>query len=284
MDRTIETATLQREIEEIASNSKIVACAVALHDYESGTWLEIEADRRFHAASTIKVAILLALFKAVDDQRVRLDDPLHVRNRFLSAAGGDAFRIDSQSDGFPQLYRSIGRTAKIGDLADWMITSSSNLATNLLLEFLGVQFAQAVIRDAAVAGVDLRRGVEDEKAHQEGLNNETTANGLVQLFAALRGDFLSKTSRDQVIKILLNQRFNSMLPAGLPQHVSVAHKTGEISTVCHDAGIVYVPEREPYILAVLTEINSASERAREAIAAISKSVFEFLTERKAMAR
>jgi beta-lactamase class A len=202
---------------------------------------------------------------------------LHVRNRFYSAIDRTPFRIDAESDGYPQLHKLIGRTAKISDLTEWMIVSSSNLATNLLLDYLTVEQAQRVLREAGVRGVELRRGVDDTKAHDQKFNNETTADGLVQLFATLRGDFLSKPSRDMAINILLQQRFNSMIPASLPSHASVAHKTGEISTACHDAGIVYLPEREPYILAVLTEVPAESNGRRETIAKISDTVFHSLT-------
>jgi beta-lactamase class A len=164
-----------------------------------------------------------------------------------------------------------------------MIVSSSNLATNLLLDYLTLEEAQKVLRDAGISGIDLRRGVDDTKAHEQNLNNETTAEGLLQLFATLRGDFLSKPSRDLAIKILLQQRFNSMIPALLPSHASVAHKTGEISTACHDAGIVYLPEREPYILVVLTEVPAESNGRRETIAKISEAVFHCLTGQEAKA-
>ena len=128
-----------------------------------------------------------------------------------------------------------------------------------------------------MSGIELRRGVDDTKAHEQNFNNETTADGLLQLFATLRGDFLSKASREMAINILLQQRFNSMIPAPLPAHASVAHKTGEISTACHDAGIVYLPEREPYILVVLTEVAPETNGRRETVAKISGMVFQTLT-------
>lgn len=277
MDESQKSEILRHACDRIMSESKAVAYAVTLLDYETGFRFAINADRRFHAASTIKVAILLAICKAIDDGQVRADHTLHVRNRFLSAVDRTPFRLDAESDGYPQLYRLIGRTAKISDLMEWMIVSSSNLATNLLLDYITPEYIVSVLRDAGISGVDLKRGVADTRAHDRNLNNETTAQGLLDLFAALRGDFLSKANRDVAINILLQQRFNSMIPAPLPAHASVAHKTGEISTACHDAGIVYLPEREPYILAVLTEITPETNGRREAVAKISDAVFQTLT-------
>ena len=268
---------LREACERILSESKAVAYALALHDYESGLRLSINADRRFHAASTMKVAILLAIGRAIDERRLEPDETLHVRNRFLSAIDAAPFRIDAESDGYPQLHRFIGRTARISNLTEWMIVSSSNLATNLLLDYLTVDYVRGVLDAAGVQGIDLRRGVDDTKAHEQNFNNETTAQGLLDLFAALRGDFLSKASRERAINILLQQRFNSMIPALLPTHASVAHKTGEISTACHDAGIVYLPERDPYILVVLTEVPAETNGRRETVAKVSEVVFQMLT-------
>lgn len=277
MNALNQSQALRLACEQIAREAKTAAFAVAVRDLESETEFDISGQRAFHAASTIKVAVLLAVFKACDDGRLRLDDPLHVRNRFLNAVDGTPFKLHQQSDGFPQLYRSIGRTEKIGELTDCMITSSSNLATNLLLDFVTVDYARGVLQAANIQGVELRRGVDDETAHGQELNNETTALGLVDLFAVLRGEFLSKASREGAINILLRQRFNSMIPAPLPAHASVAHKTGEISTACHDAGIVYLPERQPYIVAILTEIGAESEDRRETVAKISQAIFDAVT-------
>ena len=273
MSRREVSSSLTEQVERLTAESKARATAVSVHDLESGFRFSLRGDRWFHAASTIKVAVLLALFRAVDDGRVRLDDSLHVRNRFISAADGSPFQLNRDSDAMPELYQAIGRTAKISALAEGMISASSNLATNLLLDFLGVEYARNVLRDAHVEGVELRRGVEDQVAHERGINNEATADGLMTLLSALRGDFLRSESKEQAIRILLEQRFNSMIPAGLPPHAAVAHKTGEISTACHDMGIVYLPEREPYIAVILTEFDSENEGRRETVAAISEAIY-----------
>jgi beta-lactamase class A len=272
--------TLREVLEKLARESKARAVAVALLDFESGFRFSLAGDRWFHAASTIKLAVLLAIFRAADEGRLRLDNSLHVRNRFVSAADGSPFRVDPSSDAMPELYQAVGRTAKISALTEGMIMASSNLATNLLLDFLGVEYARNVLRDAQVSGVELRRGVEDRAAHKKGIDNEATADGLLTLLSALRGDFLKKESKEQAIHVLLAQRFNSMIPAGLPAHATVAHKTGEISTACHDVGIVYLPEREPYIAVILTEFDAEQNGRRETVAAISEMLYRSLTGRE----
>jgi len=271
-------SSLNEELERLSGESKARATAVALHDLESGWRFSLRGDRWFHAASTIKVAVLLAVFRAADEGRLRLDDSLHVRNRFFSAADGSPFHLSADSDAMPEMYQLRGRTAKISTLAEGMISSSSNLATNLLLDFFGVEYARQVLRDAQVDGVELRRGVEDHAAHERGTNNEATANGLLKLLSAIRGDFLRPESKQEVIRILLAQRFDSMIPAGLPAHATVAHKTGEISTACHDMGIVYLPEREPYIAVILTEFAPQQEGRRETVAAFSEAIYRSVME------
>src|SRR2546429_131471 len=117
---------LHEELETLALRNKARAIGVALHDLETGFRFSLCGDRWFHAASTIKVAVLLAVFRAADEGRLRLDDSLHVRNRFFSAADGSLFHLNRDSDAMPELYESIGRTAEISVLAQEMIAASSN--------------------------------------------------------------------------------------------------------------------------------------------------------------
>src|SRR5215813_10303124 len=137
---------LHKELEALALKNKARTVAVALHDLETGLRFSLRGDRWFHAASTIKVAVLLAIFRAADEGRFRLDDSLHVRNRFFSAADYSVFRLSQDRDATPELYLAIGKTAKISALAYAMICGSSNLATNLLLEFVGVEYARKVLQ------------------------------------------------------------------------------------------------------------------------------------------
>lgn len=273
------SSALKDQIEGLAQSAHVSRFAVAVRDFENGREFSLFAGQPFHAASTIKVAVLLALYRAIDAGEIEANDHLLVRNRFRSAVGDSYFQLKESSDGYGDLYRRIGRTEKIGRLAEWMIIWSSNLATNLLVDFLGVEQIRTTLQSAEVRGITFQRGVDDEHAFEAGINNEVTAEGLVELFAALRGNFLQPNSRDAVVHILLDQRFNAMIPAGLPKHANAAHKTGEISSACHDAGIVYLPEREPYLLAILTENRAAAESRRELVAKISAAVFRFINEK-----
>ena len=272
---------LLAQVLDLGRQARASAVAFALHDYASDLTFSYQAARVFHAASTIKLTILLALFRAAELGRLRLSDRLHVRNRFRSEADGSPFFLQPGRDGDPDLYKSIGRTASLQGLAETMIVRSSNLATNLLLDFLGVPTVTGTLEAAQLSNLHCVRGVEDEAAFAKNLNNQVTAEGLLGFFQRLHeGRILSPEGRDRLFDILFQQRFNSMIPAGVPDAVKarVAHKTGEISTVCHDAGMVFLPGRAPYALVILTEYGSAGGAAarHKLVAAISAAVFAYL--------
>ncbi len=269
------------EVLELGRQARVSALSVACYDYASDLRFSYQAERFFHAASTIKLAILLTLFRAVELGRVRLADQLHIRNRFRSQGDGLPYFLQADRDGDPDLYQLVGRTASLRSLAETMIVRSSNLATNLLLDFLEVSFVADTLAAAGLKSLRCLRGVEDEAAFAKGLNNQVTADGLLTFFRRVHeAQILSGEHRDGMFDILFQQRFNAMIPAGLPENskARVAHKTGEISTVCHDAGMVFLPGRAPYVLVVLTEYASAgSAGARQkTVASISGAVYRFL--------
>ena len=273
----MEESALHTEIERIRDAGGFTAIAAHVHDYERGRHFFHDEDRWFHAASTMKVAVLLALFRAADEGRVRLDDRLHVRNRFRSIADRSIFRIERERDADSVVHRRVGRSMKLSELAHPMIIRSSNLATNLLLDHLTPAAVQAMLDAAGIEGVKVVRGVEDSAAFAIGLNNTVTARGLAQLFCLLRDDtFFPETARRQMLEIFHAQEFNSMIPALLPGSAEVAHKTGEISTNTHDAGLVSLPGRRPYAVAILTEHPPTVEAPEKAVAKISRAIYEFV--------
>jgi beta-lactamase class A len=272
---------LRSRIDRIASEAGAETVAVSLYDYASETAWSLRGARAFHAASTIKVAVLFALYEAFDRGDLPSDGALHIRNRFLSVVDGAPFTVDASRDANSEVFARRGKTMPLGELAEHMIQTSSNLATNLLVDLLGAERIQRVLHDHDVPGVTIVRGVEDERAWEAGLNNEVTADGLVRLFRVIHDGTLSEESTRAMRATLLGQRFRSGIPGGLPDDVrseaEIAHKTGEISTVAHDAGIVSLSDRKPYVLAILTEWPSdASADRRKTLAEISAAIYESL--------
>jgi beta-lactamase class A len=270
---------LAASVDAIARDADLEAAAVAVHDTATGRDSSANGDRWFHAASTIKVAILFSLAAAVSDGRFQLISRLAVRNRFLSAADGSPFRIAAERDANSAVHQHVGRTMRLEELAHHMITTSSNLAANLLLDLLGVDYARDVLRRYRIEGVDLRRGVEDERAFNQGINNRVTARGLVSLFRAIHDRSLSTPeSAGWMLEILSQQEFTSGIPAGLPDDerkcARVAHKTGEISNMAHDAGLVFLGDGRVYAVAVLTETRAGVTPRQKTVARLARAAYE----------
>jgi beta-lactamase class A len=235
--------------------------AVMARDPVSGFLLEINPDLRFHAASTMKVAVLIELGRRVDAGEVRWTDSIPVKNRFASLADGSPFTLDPHDDGDSTVYAAIGARWSLRQLATRMIVRSSNLATNLLIERLDPVRVTAGIRRLGADSMVVLRGVEDGKAFAKGLNNTTTARDLATLLLAIEDRrAVSAASTREILAMLLAQEFNDGIPAGLPPGTRVAHKTGEITATWHDAALVYPPDGRPYALVVLT--RGIPERGR----------------------
>ena len=273
-------SAVRLQIEKIEKASGAKAIAVALHDSETGFELHYNADRWFHAASTIKVPILLGVFAAIDRGELLPHSRVHVRNRFLSVVENIPFRVESGRDSNSAVHNAIGKMMRVDELAYHMITTSSNLATNLLLGVIGPDSVTATLKALHVdKGINLKRGVEDELAFEKAINNMVTANGLLKVLVMLsEGKAFSPALSRRMMDILHGQEFNQGIPARLPKAARVAHKTGEISTVAHDAGVVYLPKRKPYSLVILTEWDSSTSGRSRTIAAISHTIYEALTQ------
>jgi len=213
-------------------------------------WMH-EADRVYHAASTMKVAIMVDLFRQEAEGRLHLSDTVEVRNEFKSVVDGSPYSMDLGEDSDDTVYKSVGQAMTLEALNTQMITVSSNFATNLLIDRLGVENVRSTVAALGAYGLEVRRGVEDQKAFDRGIINETSARGLFVLLSAIaRGAAVSKGASERMVEVLAGQKFNDGIPKGLREGTRVAHKTGTITRVHHDAAIVY--GEHPCILVVLT--------------------------------
>jgi beta-lactamase class A len=246
-DAKLSAATIQIQ-ERIQKSGADVG--VAFRTLDGKTEWYFRADEAFHAASTMKIPVLIELFHQVREGKLNLDDPLPVNNEFHSLVDGSVYTLDATDDSEAELYKAVGQTRTLRQLCELMITVSSNLATNLLIEKLGVENIRATVHSLHADGMNVLRGVEDNKAYEKGLNNTTTARGLQQLLEAIaRGVAVDEDASRQMIEILERQKFNEGIPAGLPPGTRVAHKTGEITKIHHDAAIVFAPR--PFVLVIL---------------------------------
>jgi len=279
MTPTRTTDSLDEHVVRIGREAGALRVAAAYHDYRTHTAWHHDGDRFFHAASTIKVPILVGVFGEVAAGRLARDSRVHVRNRFLSVADGAPFRVDFSRDANSVVPRHRGRTMKLDALSYHMIVTSSNLATNLLVDLVGIDQLKANLARLELEGIELVRGVEDDAAFEAGISNRVTARGMVRVLRHIEeGTAFDVACSARMLEILHQQEFRSGIPAGVPEDARVANKTGEISTIAHDAGIVYLPDRPPYVVAVLTEWRPEATGRSDTIARISRAIYEHLRE------
>lgn len=266
---------LQKKIEELIRASGAETVAVAYYDLGSGRELLLNPDENFHAASTMKVPVMMEIFRQVAAGKLSLDTRIPIKNDFTSIVDGSHYSLTADSDSEPTLYGRVGQTETLSELMRLMITVSSNFAANLLIEHVTPERVMDLMRLIGANNIRVLRGVEDGKAFEKGLNNTTTARDLMIILRRIaERRAVSEKASDEMIKIMLDQKFNEGIPAGVPNGARVSHKTGSITKINHDAAIVYPPNRKPYVLVVLTRGIEDEKRSHKLIAAISRVVYQ----------
>lgn len=272
-------ATLSRDLESdvdriIAAhpNQKI---AVAYYDLDRGTTLLRNEREVFHAASTMKVPVMLGVFEAISRGTMRLEQPVRVKNEFVSILDGSSYALEAREDSDPKLYDLAGTDVTLEELVRRMIVRSSNLATNIVIEFVQAPKVMELMRQIGANDIKVLRGVEDDKAYHAGMNNTVTAYDLMLIFRALAEKrVVSPAASEMMIDILLAQEHNDGIPAGLDPGTKVAHKTGSITEISHDAGLVLEPDGDRYVLVVLTRGFKDGDQADRVIAEVARAVAE----------
>jgi beta-lactamase class A len=263
------------EVEKLIAASGAESVGVAVYDLETKQTLLVNERDSFHAASTMKLPVMMEVFRRADRKRIPLNEPVEVKNKFYSIIDGSEYRLNRDDDSDQEIYNRIGQTMTVIALVDRMITWSSNLATNLLIEKVKAENVTEMARELGAKDIQVLRGVEDPKAFQAGKNNTTTAYDLMLLLRLIaENKFLNGRACQKMVEILSSQRFNDGIPAGLPAATRVAHKTGNITKHNHDAAIVYAPGRKPYVIVVLTKGIAEQKRSAKLIADISRVVYQ----------
>ena len=268
--------TLGSDINKELSGKKGVY-AVAFKDLETGKEFHLNDHVVFHAASTMKTPVMIEVYRQAAEGKFSLKDQIELKNEFKSIVDGSQFSLDANDDSETELYKHIGETRTIDSLLYQMIIVSSNFATNLIIEKVGAANVNQYMRQLGANDIQVLRGVEDSKAFEKGLNNTTTAHDLALIFEKIaKGEAVNQTSSNAMINILLDQRFNDIIPALLPKDVKVAHKTGSITHVHHDSGIVILPDGRKYVLVLLSKDWENEQEAIKTMANISLMIYNYV--------
>jgi beta-lactamase class A len=242
--------------------------------------LFLNPDLRFHAASTMKVPVMVQVFRDADSARLRLDDRVELRRTFRSILDGSAYDLDPADDSDSTLYARVGGQASVRELVELMITKSSNLAANLLIDLVSAARINRTAHQLGADSIAVLRGVQDIPAFNAGLNNTTTARDLgALLWAIAQDEAASPEGCREMIAVLERQRFNEGIPALLPRGTRVAHKTGDITGINHDGAIVYPRRGKPYVLVVLTRGVTDIKASSRLIADLSAMVYRHVIRR-----
>jgi beta-lactamase class A len=253
-----------------------VEVGLAARQVATGKEILIRPDQSFHPASIIKVCVMMEAFCQARQCLFSLDDPMLIKNKFVSIADGSSYSLSVEDDSEKDLYEHIGEEFPIRELIFRMIAVSSNLATNLLIERVTPERTTQFMQELGTDDVIVRRGVEDNKAFGLGLNNAATARGLMRILLKLaKREVVSQQDSEEMIKILLQQKFNEMIPALLPANVRVAHKTGWNDDLYHDAGIIYPSNRKPFVLAILTRGCKSESDAHALVASLARVIYNY---------
>jgi beta-lactamase class A len=254
-----------------ASGAKV---SLAFKDLETGRTLFIKDKSMVHAASTMKVPVMIEVFRQAAAGRFSLDDRLVVRNEFRSIYDGSPFSLRKEDDSDPEIYDLVGQDRAIRDLVERMITVSSNVAANILVDLVQAKNVTATLRRLGIRRMAVLRGVEDNAAYQRGLNNKTNAFELMRVLEAIAtGRAGSDADCHEMMAILRRQESREGIPSGVPEGVMVGNKTGSFAGVDHDAAIIFPPGRKPCLLVILTRGWKEGRDGKGLLARLSSLIY-----------
>lgn len=255
--------------------------AVAFKDLNTGEEILIHEHELFHAASTMKTPVMVEVYKQAAEGKFSLKDSILIKNEFKSIVDGSFYSLNKRDDSDTLIYNHIGEKRTVYSLMYDMIIISSNLATNLIIELVDAKNVTNTLRSIGANDIKVLRGVEDTKAFEAGMNNQVTAYDLMLLFEKIdKEELVNSEASMAMMDILLNQKFNDIIPANLPKEVKVAHKTGWITGIHHDSGIVFLPDGRKYVLVMLSKDLKDEDAGVKTMANVSKMIYEYVTTSK----
>jgi beta-lactamase class A len=275
--KPIDTTRLRKAVVAELEKQPKGIFAVAFKDLSTGQQFFINEHDNFHAASTMKTPVLIETYRQAAEKKFSLSDSITVHTNFTSIYDGSAYSLDSGVDSEKDLYLRVGTKLPLSDLLFRMITKSSNLSTNIIIELVGAKNVMKTMKTMGANDIRVLRGVEDDKAFQNGMNNTVTAFDLMLIFDQLaNGKAVGKKASDDMIDILTHQHFRDVIPAKLPPGLKVANKSGSITGICHDSGIVFLPDGRKYVVVLLSRGIEDQAVSTETLATVSKIIYDHM--------
>lgn len=238
--------------------------------------ITINPDTIFHAASTMKTPVMIEVFKQAEEGRFSIYDSIEIENTFYSIVDSSEFSLELDPNADDPYEARVGEMATIYDLTKAMITYSSNIATNLIIDLVGAENTTQTMRELGADSIQVLRGVYDMKAYDQGLSNRTTARDLAIIFESIAdGQVVDAKASQLMLDILEEQFYKDIIAGDLPNEVIVASKSGFITGVRHDSGLVYLPDGRSYLLVYLSKNVPDEERSVAVGASISRMIYDY---------
>jgi len=242
---------------------------------EESPRVAVDHDSRHYSASIMKLPILVAAHRLAERGVLDLDRPVRVHDDFESRNPGHRFTMNPDEDSDPATWAALGADVPLGELVHRMVAVSGNMATNVVLDEVGIDEVASVLMDAGCSEqTTIVRGIEDYLARDVGLDNLITADDMARLLVALADGRLAGPDATTACEHTLQaQEYRNGIPAGLPDGVLVGNKTGWISGVNHDVALVRAPGLPPVALAVLVSAPGTEDERQAGIARIAAAAW-----------
>jgi beta-lactamase class A len=259
---SIEATPLMSRIKKLVEKDKDLSLQMIVRDLDSGTYMQMRANQKISAASTIKVPILVAFFQDVDSGKIKLDEQLEITE---DTKVGEAGELQ---------FLPTGTKISALEAATQMIIISDNTATNILIKRLG-GFSPLNLRFQSW-GLD-STVINKQLPDLDGTNT-TSPQDLVEVLTQIdKGQLLTPRSRDRLLDIMRRPVTNTLLPQGIGEEARIIHKTGDIASVVGDVGFIDMPSGKRYVIAVMVKRPNNDQRANELIRQISKITYEYFS-------
>ena len=228
------------------------------------------ADEPYYAASTVKLAVLVAAARGLEAGTLSLDQKVVSTDTFSSQVpGAPDYRIepDDLDDGMP----APGTTMPLGDVLERMVVVSSNEATNMVIELVGLPATNRVLQDAGATSSVVGRKYSDLEAEARGATHRTTAADLAALMSAVVTGRLTGPEATSWTLELLGRQTDRQLTASVPDHVPHGSKSGWVDGIRHDVAFVGPPGPDALVVAVCTRgyAESDAEELLRAVGALA---------------